>query len=96
VIADVDLFGVAAVITATGVAVGALLAAFLPYRTTKATHAIVKEIDRAVNGKPAGETTMVQQIQDLTDTAASEPEPDAIVPMLKRILEQLEKTGGAA
>lgn len=60
-------------------------------RTVQATHVTVREIDRAVNGKPPGATTMVSQVQDLHDEQFPAPQTNgaAILPTLARMEEQL-------
>ncbi len=81
------LTGVAAII----LAVSALITSLGTYRTVKTTHALMGQVDRAVNGKPPGATTMVQQVQDLTDQAFPPPveNGDAVLPILRRIEELL-------
>ena len=53
------------------------------------THAMVQQIDRAVNGKPPGETTLVKQVQDMTDAAKEGARDEGIVAALARIEKRL-------
>lgn len=73
------LLGVGAVITAAGAVA-----------ISRRTHRKVIDIDHAVNGKPSGGTTMVQQVQDLTDrdTAAYQ---EAVIPLLKKLVALAEE-----
>lgn len=63
---------------------------------TKDTNVKAKEIDRAVNGKAAGATTMVSQVQDMHDDTfplaltADEIDSAAVLPLLRRIATKLE------
>ena len=62
-------------------------------QTTNDTHAMVQQVDAAVNGKPPGATTMVQQVQDLTNQAFPQPEftnGDALLPLVRRLVIQME------
>jgi hypothetical protein len=61
--------------------------------TTNDIHTMVKQVDAAVNGKPPGETTMVQQVQNLTDQAFPKVLPvdqDALLPLMRRLVEQMD------
>lgn len=86
-----DWAGVAQLVTSLALLVGAIGG----FRVARR----VKQIDAAVNGKPPGETTMVKQVQDLTDKAFP-PDPgngDAVLPLLRRLVadfaEHKEKHG---
>ena len=88
-IAETNYTGIAAVITAAGVFIAACAAAYVTVRTSrtvKETHAMVKQVDAAVNGKPPGATTMVAQIQQLHDDKFPPPEEtDALLPLLRKV-----------
>lgn len=90
-IGTLNYSGIAQLLTGAGVLVAAIAGAVVSLRsvhTIKATHAIVKEVDRAVNGKPPGGTTLVSQVQDMTDAAGKSE--DAVLPLLRRIAAALE------
>jgi hypothetical protein len=89
-----DYFGGAALLGALGVFITALATAYVTIRAARlgrTTHEMVRQIDHAVNGKPPGSTTMVQQVQGLTDKAFP-PDEDAILPLLRRIAAGVERT----
>ena len=73
---------------ALATAVAACVAAIGTYfngRRGKATHGLVVEVDKAVNGKPPGDQTMVSQVQDLHDDRTSTPVSGGIRPMLEQL-----------
>lgn len=86
-----DLVGFAAVITALGLLVGAVAAAYVTVRTSRSVKSIeakVTQIDHAVNGKPSGAVPMVQQVEELhneTFPDKATAEPDAVLPLLRRV-----------
>jgi hypothetical protein len=93
---ELDAGGIAAIITAAGVFVAALASAIVTIksaRTIKQTHGMVQQIDNAVNGKPVGGTTMVSQVQDMTDRALRQngEAADAIAIVVRRIDERLAR-----
>lgn len=53
--------------------------------TVDATHAMVRQIDSAVNGKPPGDAPMVQQVQDLHDQIPPREPEEAVIPLLKKM-----------
>lgn len=54
-------------------------------RMVESTHAMVVQVDRAVNGKPMGEETMVAQVQDLHDREPAQEDADAVLPLLRQL-----------
>lgn len=93
VVSPPDYGGIAAVITAVGVLVAALAAAYvsvLNTRRIKATEVMVKQIDNAVNGKPPGASTMVSQVQDLHNQLPQPVTDLAVLPLLRKVAEDLE------
>ncbi len=99
-LADVDWTGIGAAFAGGAVLVTALGGVIMQFRTAAKitdTHSTVQDvkhdtgqIDRAVNGQPPGTTTMVQQMQDLTDKNFPPQEPvngneNAMLPTLQRI-----------
>ena len=74
-----DLIGLAAVITSAATLIATLRSA----RVVKDAHRQIHEVNKAVNGRQAGEPTIQTQIQDIHD--ATLPEHDAVIPTLQRI-----------
>jgi len=60
--------------------------------TVNDTHAMVTQVDAAVNGKPPGATTMVSQVQDLHDETFPRVDEngDALLPLVRRLVVQME------
>ncbi len=91
-----DLAGIAAVVTATAVLIAAGASAYVTVkstRTIKQTNAMVHQIDAAVNGKPPGSTTMVDQVQALTNQAFPKEEVngDAMLPLLRKLANDVDE-----
>lgn len=77
-IAAVDLVGVAGVIGAVALLVTALGTLIVGIRTSRkitTTHAMVAQIDAAVNGKAAGAPTISEQVKDAV----------AVLPLLVKV-----------
>jgi hypothetical protein len=64
----------AAIITAVSALIAVIGNIYLQTRHIKPIAQAVRQIDSAVNGKPPGATTLVSQVQDLTDQAFPPPE----------------------
>jgi len=93
-----SLLGVAAIIGAFAGLITAIAGAYVLIRTSKTvvrteeqvaeTHILVRQVDRAVNGKPPGASTMVAQVQHLHDQQFPPLDMDddeAILPLLRKI-----------
>jgi len=96
VIAEVDWTGLATFVTALGV----LVAAWRGSRTLKRvegitsdTNTIASQVNHAVNGKPAGESSISTQVQDMHDQAfpgsAAPVGEDAVLPILRELRDTL-------
>jgi hypothetical protein len=87
VIASIDYAGVGQLC----VGLATLVAAVAALRKSRTVETKVDLVSHAVNGKPPGATTLVSQVQDLTNKAFP-PEEDAILPLLRRIAAGVERT----
>lgn len=74
------------------VGVATLIASVAALRKASVVESKVDQVGHAVNGKPPGATTLVSQVQDLTNKAFP-PQEDAILPLLRRIAAAVEDEG---
>jgi hypothetical protein len=86
----VNVADVALLITAIAVLIGSVSAPFLALRL-KHLDIKVAQIDHAVNGKPVGAQTMQSQIGEIHHRDfPTEPNGDAVLPLLRQILANQE------
>ena len=89
----VDFAGIASLVTAVAVLVAVVGNIFLTRRQLNKHGITLGDIDHAVNGKPPGETTLVSQIQDITDQNLALDDV-GIVPLIRLIATEIAKQKG--